>query len=273
VRGDRELNEHKARRALETGQATLADAATIERATGAPVGFAGPVGLRMPIYADQGLKGLRGAATGANKADTHLTGVDLERDAAVTAFHDLVVAREGDGCPRCGRTMREKRGIEVGHVFKLGTKYTDSFDAKYLDAAGARQPIVMGCYGIGVTRTLQSVIEQSHDANGIIWPLAVAPYPVVIAVMHTGHAPSVACAEALCKDLEQRGIDALLDDRDERPGVKFKDADLIGFPIRVVVGERSLEKNSVEIKLRTSADKELVNVADAAARIASLCGQ
>ena len=270
VPGDRDLNEHKLARALGGVTLQMADDETILKATGAPVGFAGPVGLKIPIYADVELKTPRVSATGANAADTHLVNVLPGRDFHVTEHLDLVIAREGDQCPRCGARMREKRGIEVGHVFKLGTKYSKAFDAGFLDDAGNRQIIVMGCYGIGVTRTLQAVIEQNFDENGILWPLAIAPYQVCVVVPNTGHAESVKAAEALIATLEAAGIDVLFDDRDERPGVKFKDADLMGMPVRAVVSERSLAEGKVEVKRRTEKDKTMVPVADAAAFIQSI---
>lgn len=267
VAGDREINEHKIARFLETSQVVLADDATIQKATGAPVGFAGPVRLKIPVYADIGLRGYSGAVTGANKADTHLLNVDLARDANIQAYMDLSIVRDGDKCPKCQGTLREKRGIEVGHVFKLGTKYSEKFSALYLDEKGEKKPIVMGCYGIGVTRTLQAIIEQSHDARGIIWPVTVAPYTAVIVVPNTNHSDSLKAAEALMASLEQKGIDVILDDRDERPGVKFNDADLLGFPVRIVVSERSLAKNSIEIKLRTAEKADIVPLAQGESRI------
>jgi len=267
VAGDREINEHKIARFLETSQVVLADDATIQKATGAPVGFAGPVRLKIPVYADIGLRGYSGAVTGANKADTHLLNVDLARDANIQAYMDLSIVRDGDKCPKCQGTLREKRGIEVGHVFKLGTKYSEKFSALYLDEKGEKKPIVMGCYGIGVTRTLQAIIEQSHDARGIIWPVTVAPYTAVIVVPNTNHSDSLKAAETLMASLEQKGIDVILDDRDERPGVKFNDADLLGFPVRIVVSERSLAKNSIEIKLRTAEKADIVPLAQGESRI------
>jgi prolyl-tRNA synthetase len=270
VPGDRDLNEHKLARALGGINLQMADDQTIAKVTGAPVGFSGPVGLKIPVYADLDLKTPRVCAAGANVADTHLRNVLLSRDASVTEFYDLVMVREGDACPRCGKRLREKRGIEVGHVFKLGTKYSKAFDAGYLDADGNRQISVMGCYGIGVTRTLQAIIEQSHDANGIIWPLSIAPYQVCLVVPNTQHVESVRVAEDILRTLEAKGVDVLFDDRDERPGVKFKDADLLGIPIRVVVSERSLADGRVEIKLRTEADKKMIPLADAVAFVESI---
>ncbi|NLC81871.1 MAG: proline--tRNA ligase [Lentisphaerae bacterium] len=268
VPGDRDLNEHKLKRLLNVKQLALADEATIEKVTGAPVGFAGPVGLAIPVYADRALRGAADRTTGANKADTHLTHVALARDAAVTAFDDLVVVGPNDACPRCGKPMQLKRGIEVGHVFKLGTKYTESFQASYLTDKGQSELMVMGCYGIGVTRTLQAVIEQSHDADGIVWPISVAPYAVSLLLLDPKDPAVCAVVDALEQALAARGIDVFVDDREERPGVKFKDADLIRCPIRVVVGAKGLAKGGVEIKLRTSKEVAVVPAERAADAIA-----
>ncbi len=270
VPGDRDLNEHKLKRLLNAKKVELADEATILKVTGAPVGFAGPVGLSIPVYADQALKGASDRIAGANKADTHILHVDLGRDAAVTAFEDLVIVGAGDTCPRCGKTMQLKRGIEVGHVFKLGTKYTESFEAKYLSDKGQSDLMVMGCYGIGVTRTLQAVIEQSHDADGIVWPISVAPFAVSLLLLDPKDAAVCAVVDKIEKDLQDRGIDVFVDDREERPGVKFKDADLIGCPIRVVAGAKGLAKGGVEVKLRTSKNVDLVPVENAADAIVKL---
>ena len=270
VPGDRDLNEHKLKRLLNAKKVELADEATILKVTGAPVGFAGPVGLSIPVYADQALNGASDRIAGANKADTHILHVDLGRDAAVTAFEDLVLVGAGDTCPRCGKTMQLKRGIEVGHVFKLGTKYTAAFEAKYLSDKGQSDLMVMGCYGIGVTRTLQAVIEQSHDADGIVWPISVAPFAVSLLLLDPKDAAVCAVVDKIEKDLQDRGIDVFVDDREERPGVKFKDADLIGCPIRVVAGAKGLAKGGVEVKLRTSKNVDLVPVENAADAIVKL---
>ena len=267
VPGDRELNEHKFKRFLGVKKLELADDATIQRVTGAPVGFAGPVGLAIPVYADQALNGALDRITGANKADTHIKHVDLARDAKVEAFEDLVIVGAGDLCPRCGKVMQIKRGIEVGHVFKLGTKYTEAFDSKYLSDKGQRELMVMGCYGIGVTRTLQAVIEQNFDADGIIWPVAVAPFAVNLLLLDPKDPAVCQVVDTLEKELQDHGVDVFVDDREERPGVKFKDADLIGCPLRVVVGAKGLAKGGVEIKPRTSKEVALVSVADAVADI------
>jgi len=272
IPGNRDLNEHKLKRLLNAKKVELADEDTIKKVTGAAVGFAGPVGLTIPIYADQSLKGASDRITGANKTDTHIAHVDIARDAAITAFDDLVIVGANDACPHCGKIMQLKRGIEVGHVFKLGTKYTESFEAKYLNDKGQSELMVMGCYGIGVTRTLQAVIEQSHDANGIVWPVSVAPFTVSLLLLDPKDPSVCTVVDTLEKELQARGIDVFVDDREERPGVKFKDADLIGCPIRVVAGAKGLAKGGVEIKLRTSTSKDidLLPVGEAANTIVNM---
>lgn len=270
VPGSRDLNEHKLKRLLGAKKVELADEATIQKVTGAPVGFAGPVGIQTPIYADNSLRNRVNLITGANKRDTHIRHVDLARDASVKAFEDLAVVVAGDACPRCGKALQLKRGIEVGHVFKLGTKYTESFDAKYLNDKGQSELMVMGCYGIGVTRTLQAIIEQSHDADGIVWPISVAPFAVNLLLLDPKDAAVRAVVDQLEKDLQARGIDVFVDDREERPGVKFKDADLIGCPIRIVAGAKGLAKGGVEVKLRTTKEIDLVPVEHAVEKISNL---
>lgn len=251
VPGDRDVNEIKLRK-VTGAEVELAPPAIIEKVTGAPVGFAGPVGLGIPILADVTLQGSKNMISGANEKDMHYQGITLERDAPEVRFEDVLAARGGDGCPRCQGTLKEARGIEVGHVFKLGTKYSEKLGASYLDAQGNSQVMVMGCYGIGITRTLQSIIEQSHDENGIVWPVSVAPYEVTVMAINASHQPSVEVAEKLVEGLSAAGIDVLYDDRDERPGVKFKDVDLVGTPLRVSAGERSLGRGEVEVKDRRS---------------------
>jgi prolyl-tRNA synthetase len=259
VAGDREVNEVALKRLLGA-EAELAPPAVIEQVAAAPVGFVGPVGLTIPVLADTGLQGATGLVVGANRAGEHLRHVSLARDAGAIRYEPLVLARSGDGCPRCGGTLREARGIEVGHVFKLGTKYSEKLGALYLDAQGTQQPMVMGCYGIGVTRTLQSIIEQSHDEQGIVWPISIAPYEVTVMAINVQHAPSAEKVDELVRGLEAAGVDVLVDDRDERPGVKFKDVDLVGTPIRVCVGERSLARGEVEIKDRKTGEMSGVPV-------------
>ena len=266
--GDRDANEPKIKRALGVSTFVPADAATVEKVTGAPVGFAGPVGLSIPIYADISLEDVAGRVTGANKGDTHIRNVSMPRDVPNAAFMDVVICKAGDRCPKCGEALAEARGIEVGHVFKLGLKYTKAFEATYLDDAGKAQVMVMGCYGIGVTRTLQAVVEQNFDADGICWPVSTAPYDVVIDLLDPGDARCVEIAEGVERELTMRGVDVIVDDRAERPGVKFKDADLIGFPCRVVVGAKALAKGGVEVKLRAAKEADVVAAEGAGAWIA-----
>ena len=255
----------------------LADFETVQKVTGAPVGYAGPVKppMDVPIYADLDLKGAKGMITGGNLPDEmDLNNVDFDRDCKIAAYADLVVVRDGDICPHCGKPMVIKRGIEVGHVFKLGTKYTDAFKATFKNAELQDKVMVMGCYGIGVSRTVQAVIEQSHDANGIVWPASVAPYQVVVENLDPDKAEVTQVADELEAALEAKGVDVIVDDRAERPGVKFKDADLIGFPVRVVVGAKGLANGGVEVKRRDQdkSQTKIVPVAEAASAVIAALG-
>ncbi|TMA38256.1 MAG: proline--tRNA ligase [Deltaproteobacteria bacterium] len=273
VRGDHEASGTKVQAALGGEPLTLADEEEVERATGAPVGFAGPVGLRVRIVADASLRGVRGAVTGANRGDEHLVNVDQERDLPALAFADLRQARAADVCPRCAEgAFAEHRGIEVGQVFYLGTKYSEAMRATFLGADGRERPIEMGCYGIGITRTVAAAIEQHHDDAGIIWPAPVAPYGAHVVPVSMEDAKLRETAEQLAAALDGAGVDALLDDRAERPGVKFKDADLIGLPVRLTVGPRALARGCVELKPRGAQDVVEVPVGEAAARTAALVG-
>ena len=268
VPGDRDVNEVKLKRFLKAKAVALADARTVEEVTGAPVGFAGPVKpakADVPVYAESALEGASGVVVGANQADTHLKNVDLARDAKITAYADLVICGAGDLCPKCGKPMELKRGIEVGQVFKLGTKYTDAFKAVYKNDQLKENVMIMGCYGVGVTRTMQAVVEQSHDKDGIIWPASVAPFQVVLDLLDPDNADVAKVAFDLEAQLESAGIDVIVDDRAERPGVKFKDADLIGFPVRVVVGAKGLANGGVEVKRRDQPKEAMVKVAPDAA--------
>ena len=275
VPGDRDVNEVKLKRFLKAKAVALADARTVEEVTGAPVGFAGPVKpakADVPVYAESALEGASGVVVGANQADTHLKNVDLARDAQITAYADLVICGAGDLCPKCGKPMELKRGIEVGQVFKLGTKYTDAFKAVYKNDQLKENVMIMGCYGVGVTRTMQAVVEQSHDKDGIIWPASVAPFQVVLDLLDPDNADVAKVAFDLEAQLEAAGIDVIVDDRAERPGVKFKDADLIGFPVRVVVGAKGLANGGVELKRRDQdkSQMKIVPTADAVAAIRDL---
>jgi prolyl-tRNA synthetase len=275
VRGDHQISEAKLKIALGAQWIALADADTVQRTTGASVGFAGPVGLDatgVAVLADHALNGIRGAVTGANEDDQHLTGVEHGRDFGKgAAFADLRQAVAGDRCPRCSDgVFEEHRGIEVGQVFYLGTKYAKPLGATFLDAGGQEHPIEMGTYGIGVSRTVAAAVEQNHDKDGIIWPLALSPFPVEIVPTSVTDEPVRDAAEKLYGDLRAKGVEALIDDRDERPGVKFKDADLIGFSLRLTVGQKGLAKGVVELRERLEKTNHELAVGDAADRVAQL---
>lgn len=256
IRGDDQLNETKFM--ARTG-AIAARPATPEECfatLGAKPGSLGavvnvPAGVK--ILADERLRGANDMTTGANEDGFHLKNVSIERDIKVTDWFDLRTVTAGEPCVKCAKSLKIRRAIEVGHVFKLGTKYSEKLGANYLDESGARKPCVMGCYGIGVTRTLQAIIEQCNDKDGIVWPLATAPYQVCITPLAVApESPAMQLAEKFYAELTAQGVEVILDDRDERPGVKFKDADLVGFPIRIAIGEKSLAKGEVEIKPRNA---------------------
>jgi prolyl-tRNA synthetase len=273
IRGDDQLNETKFM--AKTG-AVAARPATPEEcvaALGAKPGSLGAVAATVKsrdisIFADERLRGANDMTTGANEDGFHFKNVSIERDIKVTQWFDLRIVTAGEPCAKCSDKsgLKIRRAIEVGHVFKLGTKYSEKLGATFLDEAGARKPAVMGCYGIGVTRTMQAVIEQCNDKDGIIWPLSVAPYTVCITPL--GVAPDGAVmqlAEKIYAELTARGVDVILDDRDERPGVKFKDSELVGFPIRIGIGEKSLAKGEVELKPRAGALQSIKSDAAVAA--------
>jgi len=255
LRGDDQLNEAKLVGTLGTATLRPAEPEEIFAALGAHPGSLGAVGVtKLPVYADERLRDAAEMTTGANADGFHLRHVAIGRDIAVTHWADLRLVQAGEPCPKCGQPLKVQRAIEVGHVFKLGTKYSESLHALFLDEAGKQQPAIMGCYGIGVTRTLQAVIEQSHDDNGIIWPVSVAPYTVCITPLSVApESPVMQRAEQIYADLAARGIDVIIDDRNDRPGVKFKDSELVGFPIRIGIGEKSLAKGEVEVKPRGGA--------------------
>lgn len=269
VRGDRELNELKLRRFLNGAKIEAALDETVADAVG-PCGSIGPVGAKIPVYADIELQGAADRIVGANREGFHLRHVSLARDAQVKAYADLVTVREGDLCPKCGAPLTIRRGTEVGQCFKLGTKYSQAFGATFLDESGKARVMQMGCYGIGVSRTLQAIVEQSNDANGIIWPKAVAPFQVNLLLLDPDNAEVVSKAEALAAELEARGIDVFMDDRPERPGVKFKDADLIGLPVRVVAGAKGLSKGGFELRRRTDTESVIVAPESAADAVAAM---
>jgi len=263
LRGDHDANEGKIRRALGATAVELADEETIRSVTGAPVGFAGPVGIRCGLIADHDVPLIRDAVTGANEADKHHTGVNFGRDYRVETTFDLRDAAAGDPCPRCDGTLEAVHGIEVGHVFKLGTKYSVSLGAEFLDEKEQRHPIIMGCYGIGVNRIVAAAAETSFDENGLIWPLAIAPYSVLVIPLNMDDADVLGTAEGIYDELSAAGVDVLYDDRAARPGFKFKDADLIGIPLRIVVGAKGLKDGVVEVKWRTDDAPDKVPVESA----------
>ncbi len=272
IRGDHEANEGKIRRALGAEKLELAGPDVIERVTGAPVGFAGPVGMaqEIPIWADRDIQPMRNAITGANAADTHLVGVNPDRDFQVREFADLRNAGDGDACPRCSSKLAMRHAIEVGHVFKLGTKYSTALGARFLDDNEQQHDIIMGCYGIGVARIVAGLIEISHDDNGIIWPISLAPYEVLIVPLKVTDEETMKVANGLIDDLSAAGVEVLMDDRDHRAGVKFKDADLVGIPLRIVLGPKGLKESKVEIKWRWDAKPELIDLDTAASKIAEM---
>jgi prolyl-tRNA synthetase len=269
VRGDHDVNENKLKRVLGAKSVALAEPAVIEKVTGAPVGFAGPVGLKCRLVADAFVMNVRDGVTGANEEDMHLTGVQPGRDFTPERIADVRNAIEGDPAPRGHGKLVVKKGIEVGHVFKLGTKYSDALKAKFLDEKGKEHSVIMGCYGIGVTRILSALIETSHDAAGIIWPLSLAPYQVLLAPLNVANPDVMKVAEQLYEDLMKAGVEVLMDDRDQRPGFKFKDGDLIGLPLRVVVGEKALAAGNVEVKWRKDKDAFTAAVGEATPRVLS----
>ncbi len=260
VRGDREINETKLANVLDVPEVQLAGEEMVRRLTGADVGYAGPVGLpdEVRFVVDKSLEGLESFACGANKTDAHLTGVTPGRDVDLAEFHDILLVTAGDACPNCGGELQLTRGIEVGHIFKLGTKYSEAMKCTFTDENGQDQPMIMGCYGLGIGRTVAAAIEQNHDDNGIIWPLPLAPFSVLVTPLTNRDETVVSTAEKLYEELQAKGVDVLLDDRDERPGVKFNDADLVGIPVRIVIGSKSLAEGNVEFSLRKDGEKELV---------------
>jgi proline--tRNA ligase len=265
VRGDRDLNMIKLVNALNIPEHAIAfaDESKLEAAIGAVGGFTGPIGLHdCTVVVDSELVGLKNLCAGACKLDHHILNVNYGRDYEGDIVTDLKVLKEGDPCPVCGAPIKHTRGIEVGQVFKLGTKYSKAMNATYKDENQQDHPLVMGCYGIGVSRTLAAVIEQHHDEDGIIWPVSVAPYHAIVTLVKPKDEEQAKLAEEIYQSLLTAGVEAVIDDRDERPGVKFKDADLLGFPIRITVGKRAGE-GIVEYKLRRDSEKIEISVAEA----------
>ena len=267
VRGDRDVNETKVANAIGGAvEFELASEDTIKAVTGAEVGFAGPIGIKTDyLFIDQEVVDQRNVIVGANKTGYHIQNANFGRDFE-GQIGDFRNVQEGDKCPKCGQPLEIMRGVEVGHIFKLGTKYSESMGATFLDQNGKSQPIIMGCYGIGVERTVAAVIEHHHDENGIIWPLAIAPYHVVVVPVNVKKEEHLENAEKIYKELEAAGVEVLLDDRNERAGFKFKDSDLLGIPMRITVG-KDIVDGKVEFKLRKEADKEIISVDEVLDRV------
>jgi prolyl-tRNA synthetase len=263
VRGDHEVNTAKLRRAAKAETLELASPEEILAQTGGPIGFSGPVGLKLRVLADHAIGAMANFVTGANKKDAHLVNVNLFRDVKPEAFADLRMAVPGDPCPRCGGTLGFTQGIEVGHVFKLGTRYSKKMNCAYLDENQQLHPMVMGCYGIGVNRILAAAVENHHDEAGIVWPKELAPYQVEIVSLDHKKIQIVEAGHALHDQLGKAGLEVLWDDRELAPGVKFADADLIGIPVRVTLGKKTVEAGTVDIRVRNKKDQKSVPLAEA----------
>jgi prolyl-tRNA synthetase len=271
VRGDHEVNEIKLKNYLNCVQLEMGSPETVDAVTGAPTGYAGPVGLvKTRVLLDHAAAEVQNAVCGANKSGKHMINVNYGHDYKVSAVLDLREITPVDRCPRCSGELKFARGIEVGQVFKLGTKYSKALDCKYLDESGKEKPIVMGCYGIGVSRTMAAAIEQNNDANGIIWPVPIAPYHVVVVPVSVKDQQQREFAEKVYQALQDAGVETVLDDRDERPGVKFKDADLIGYPLRITVGARCVAENVVEVKVRRTGEEHKFELVDFVTNIKEL---
>ncbi len=261
LRGDHALNEQKLLDGTGAAESRAANEKEIRAALGAGAGSLGAVGVEsLPVLADEALRGRRDMTTGANEDDFHLRGVEVERDLRVTRWLDLREVREGEPCPACEAPLSVGKTIEVGHIFKLGTKYSETLGATVLDESQNARPIVMGCYGIGIGRTMAAIVERCHDENGIVWPLSVAPFEVVVSVLNPKDVETAEAGTRIYETLRGEGIDAILDERDERPGVKFKDAELVGIPYRITVGPKGLADGKVELVTRRTGKKRDVDV-------------
>jgi len=260
IRGDRELNEIKLKNILGCNDLLMADENQIRQAMKTSVGSLGPVGAEIKIYADQEVAQMKNFTCGANEDDYHIMNVNIGRDFVPEKIVDIRDAVKGDKCPVCEGTLNTIRGIEVGHIFKLSSKYSEAMNATFLNSEGEEKPFVMGCYGIGISRTMAASIEQNSDADGIIWPLPIAPFHVIIVPVNVKKKEQMDAAADIYEQLSQKGIEVILDDRDERAGVKFKDADLIGIPVRITIGPKGLQENKVEVKKRWEKEAVLVDI-------------
>ncbi len=259
VRGDREVEETKLKQVFRGKEVRLATDEEIERFTGQPKGFLSPIGLKIPVYADYSVIPMVNFVAGAGEKDYHLKNVNWGRDFEVKEFIDVAEVRGGDPCPKCGAPLVEKRGIEVGHIFKLGTKYSEAMGALFVDENGQEKPMIMGCYGIGVTRVMAAAVEQNHDENGIIWPVEIAPFEVIVIPVNVKNDEIREVAEKIYEELKEAGFDVLIDDRNARPGFKFKDADLIGIPYQIIVG-KGVKDGLVELKERKTGERQEIAI-------------
>jgi prolyl-tRNA synthetase len=273
VRGDHEVNLVKVKNFMKTSYAELAETKDIEEISG-PVGFSGPIGLKIPILADYSVEKLPAMTVGGNEKDLHIIGVRLDIDFKTAAVGDFRAALPGDICPKCGGRYELTRGIEVGHIFYLGTKYSESMQACFTDADGVKKPILMGCYGVGVSRIAAAAIEQNHDDAGIIWPIPIAPFEAVIIPLNSNDPNICKAAEEIYAALKTAGENVIIDDRDERAGVKLSDADLIGYPVKVIIGQKSYKEGCAEIRFRRGGETLPVKFADVPAKVRELliCG-
>ncbi len=259
IRGDREVEETKLKQAFRGKEVRLATDEEIEEFTGQPKGFLSPIGLKIPVYVDYSVIPMVNFVAGAGEKDYHLKSVNWGRDFEVKEFIDVAEVKGGDPCPRCGAPLVEKRGIEVGHIFKLGTKYSEAMGALFVDENGQEKPMIMGCYGIGITRVMAAAVEQNHDENGIIWPVEIAPFEVIVIPVNVKNEEIREVAERIYSELKEAGFDVLIDDRNARPGFKFKDADLIGIPYQIIIG-KGVQNGLVELKERKTGERREVKI-------------
>ena len=273
IRGDQEVNEIKVKNYLGATELELASDEMILKATGAPRGFAGPVNIEVRVIIDYSVIDMVNFVTGANKENYHFKNVNIGRDFNIEAFADLRIVEPTDYCPRCEGNTQFVRGIEVGHVFKLGTKYSKAMKAEYLDKDGQEKIMIMGCYGIGIGRTVAAAIEQNYDENGIVWPMPLAPYHVIITPVNINEKDIMKAAENLYNSMLAEGIEVIFDDRDERAGVKFKDADLIGIPLRIIIGQKNLLQGNVELKIRKTGENKLYSLQEIVQQVKQVIAQ
>ena len=274
VRGDREINPVKLKNLVDCEWLIPASENLVTKTTGLPCGYLGPVGIKLKVFADKEIPLMSNSIAGANKIDTHLTGIQFKRDLNVEKVGDIRSVNEGDPCPKCkSGEYKIKRGIEVGHIFILGNKYSESMQALYLDDQGKEKPMIMGCYGIGVGRTAAAAIEQNHDEKGIIWPISLAPFQAVILPVNFSDDAVHSAAKEIYKTLWKSGVETLLDDRSDRLGAKFKDAELLGIPIQIIVGPKTLGEGKIEIKLRKTDESQLISFPEGIAYISTILSE